>query len=84
MRRTYVNVYNLRITTYYLLPDMSEHAAHGQHTSEWITISTDEYESMQRTIEVLSDKDLMAQIDEGKRKDAPTRDFKELAKELGI
>ena len=63
---------------------MSEQAVHGPHKSEWITISTDEYESMQRTIEVLSDTDLMTQIGEGKRKNAPIRDFEELAGELDI
>jgi len=63
---------------------MSDQVVHGPHKSEWITISTDEYESMQRTIEVLSDPDLMAQIGEGKRKNSPTRDFEELAGELGI
>jgi hypothetical protein len=39
---------------------------------------------MQRTIEVLSDPDLTNQLGEGKRKNAPTRDFEELAGELGI
>jgi hypothetical protein len=38
---------------------------------------------MKRTIEVLSDKELMEQIKEGK-KGAKARDFEELAKELGI
>lgn len=63
---------------------MSEQAVHGPHQSKWITISIDEYESMQRTIEVLSDEDLMIQLGEGKRKNAPTRDFEDLAGELGI
>lgn len=63
---------------------MSEQAVHGPHKSEWITISTDEYESMQRTIEVLSDPDLMIQLDEGKKKNTPTRNFEDLAGELGL
>jgi hypothetical protein len=63
---------------------MTEKAVHGSHTSEWITISTDEYEAMQRTIEVLSDPDLMTQIGEGNKKGAPTRDFEDLAGELDI
>jgi PHD/YefM family antitoxin component YafN of YafNO toxin-antitoxin module len=63
---------------------MSEHVVHGSHVSKRITISTDEYESMQRTIEVLSDTDLMTQIEEGKRKKDSTRDFEALASELGI
>ncbi len=63
---------------------MTETVRHGRHQTEWITISIDEYESMQRTIEVLSDHDLMKQIEEGKRKDIKIRDFEELAKELEI
>lgn len=63
---------------------MSEPAVHGNHDAKWITISTDEYESMKRTIEVLSDKELMVQIREGKNKDTNSRDFETLAEELGI
>ena len=49
-----------------------------------MTISTDEYESMRRTIEIRSDRDLMEQIEEGKRDSAKVIDFEELASELGI
>jgi PHD/YefM family antitoxin component YafN of YafNO toxin-antitoxin module len=63
---------------------MTEAVKHGRHQIEWITISVDEYESMQRTIEVLSDRDLMNQIEEGKREDVKIRDFEEFAKERGI
>jgi len=42
------------------------------------------YESMNKTTRVLSDKERMAQIKKGKRKDVKSRDFEELAKELGI
>jgi PHD/YefM family antitoxin component YafN of YafNO toxin-antitoxin module len=63
---------------------MSEPAVHGTHDAKWITISIDEYESMKRTIEVLSDKELMGQIREGKSKDTTSRDFETLAEELGI
>ena len=52
--------------------------AHGTHETGWVTISTDEYESMIRTIEVLSDKDLMEQIEEGKKDDVKILDFEEL------
>ena len=54
------------------------------HQTEWITISLDEYESMLRTIETLSDEDLMEQISEGKRNGAKIRDFEAVARELGI
>jgi PHD/YefM family antitoxin component YafN of YafNO toxin-antitoxin module len=57
---------------------------HGKHETEWITISVDEYESMKRTIEVLTDKELMAQIKRGQHKTVKSRDFEEVAKELGI
>lgn len=58
----------------------------GRHATEWITISTDEYESMKRTIEVLSDRDLVRQIEESKKAKAAgkVRDFEEVAKKLGI
>lgn len=57
---------------------------HGKHKTEWITISVDEYESMKRTIEVLTDKDLMTQIKRGQQKNVKSRDFNEVVKELGI
>ncbi|MFQ5976205.1 MAG: hypothetical protein ACE5J5_07825 [Candidatus Hydrothermarchaeales archaeon] len=56
----------------------------GKHQSEWITISIDEYESMKRTIKILSDKDLMEQIEEGKKKNVKVHDFEDIAKELEI
>jgi PHD/YefM family antitoxin component YafN of YafNO toxin-antitoxin module len=57
---------------------------HTRHETEWVTISKDEYESMNKTIEILSDKDLMTQIKKGKQKNVKSRDFEEVAKELGI
>ena len=57
---------------------------YGTDKTGWITISTDEYESMVRTIDVLSDKDLMEQIEEGKRDNSKIMDFEELARELGV
>jgi len=56
----------------------------GKHQYGWITISTDEFESMKETIEVLSDIDIMKQLDEGKKDGTKVRDFEELAEELGI
>ncbi|MFV2040632.1 MAG: hypothetical protein ACC644_01440 [Candidatus Hydrothermarchaeales archaeon] len=52
--------------------------------TKWITISVDEYESMKRTIDVLSDKEVMSQIRAGKKNDAKTLDFEKLASELEI
>jgi hypothetical protein len=34
----------------------------GRHKANWVTISSDEYESMKSTIEVLSDPSLMKQL----------------------
>jgi len=45
---------------------MSEAKTFGGHRAEWITISTDEYESMKSTIEVLSNSELMEQIRDSK------------------
>ena len=39
---------------------------------------------MKRTIEVLNDKDLMAQIKRGQQKNVKSRDFNEVVKELSI
>ncbi|VVB87685.1 Uncharacterised protein [uncultured archaeon] len=63
---------------------MTNVAITGKHQAGWITISTDEYESMKETIEVLSDADIMKQLEEGKKKGTKVRDFEDLAKELGI
>jgi len=63
---------------------MNKDQVHGGHETEWITISKNENDSMNKTIEVLSDKDLMTQIRKGKQKDVKSRDFEEVAKELGI
>ena len=38
----------------------------GKHETTYVIISKDEYDSMKRTIEVLSDKDLMTQMKKSK------------------
>lgn len=38
----------------------------GKHKEPWVTISSDEYESMKSTLEVLSDPELMQQIEESR------------------
>lgn len=43
---------------------MSEVKTVGEHKASWITISSDEYESMKSTLEVLSDNELLQQIKE--------------------
>lgn len=54
----------------------------AEHKAKWVTISEDEYESMKRTIEVLSDKDIMTQLKESKN--AKSRPWKDVKKELGL
>jgi len=39
---------------------------------------------MKETIEVLSDVDIMKQLEEGKKEGIKVRNFEELAKDLGI
>ena len=41
---------------------MSQLIIEGKHEAAWVTISTDEYESMRATIEVLSDPEAMEQL----------------------
>jgi len=56
---------------------MNEIEAFGEHKARWITISSDEYESMKSTLEVLSDPELMEQIKES-RGDFKSGRFKKL------
>ena len=51
---------------------------HGEHKARWVTISSDEYESMKSTIEVLSDNELLKQIQES-REDYRLGRFKKLS-----
>lgn len=43
-----------------------------------------EIEERDSTMEILSDIDIMKQLEEGKKKDSKVRDFEDVAKELGI
>jgi len=52
---------------------------HREHRARWITISNDEYDSMKSTIEVLSDNELLKQIQES-RDDYRLGRFKKLSK----
>ena len=55
----------------------SEIEAIGEHKAQWVTISSDEYESMKSTLEVLSDSELIEQIKES-REDYKSGNFKKL------
>ena len=56
---------------------MGEIETFGGHKARWMTISTDEYESMKSTLEVLSDPELMEQIKES-REDFEAGRFKKV------
>lgn len=51
--------------------------AFGEHKAHWVTISSDEYESMKSTLEVLSDSELIEQIKES-REDFKAGKYKKL------
>ena len=55
----------------------SEIEAFPEHKAHWVTISSDEYESMKSTLEVLSDSELIDQIKES-REDYNSGKFKKL------
>ena len=46
---------------------MSQLQVHGEHKTQWITISLDEYESMKSTIEILSSPKAMEKIRRGEQ-----------------
>ncbi|MFZ3168337.1 MAG: hypothetical protein WA130_12030 [Candidatus Methanoperedens sp.] len=55
----------------------SEIESFTEHKAHWVTISSDEYESMKSTLEVLSDSELIDQIKES-REDYNSGKFKKL------
>ncbi len=60
--------------------------AEAARQPRWVTIPVEEYESMQRTIQVLSEKELMLQLRESKsaKRAGRVRPFEEVARELGV
>ena len=48
----------------------------------WVTISSDEYESMKSTLEIMSDPELLQQIEES-REDYKAGRYKELRELMG-
>ena len=57
-----------------------------KHSTKYVTITSDEYESMRSTIEVLSDPELMKQLQESKKaiKEGRVKKWDDLKKELDI
>lgn len=62
----------------------SEIEAFGEHKSHWVTISSDEYESMKSTLEILSDPELIEQIKESREdvRSGRYKNLRDLIKEL--
>lgn len=59
---------------------------HPEHTTRYVTITEDEYDSLLRTIEVLKDKELMTQLKKSKQdiKEGRVSDWDDFMKERGI
>jgi len=57
-----------------------------KHETMYVTITSDEYESMKSTIEVLSDKELMGQVKESKKAvaEGKVKKWDDLKKELEL
>jgi PHD/YefM family antitoxin component YafN of YafNO toxin-antitoxin module len=62
---------------------MTQLQVQGEHKAAWVTISTDEYDSMRATIEALSDPELMDQLRKSQQdiKAGRTRSLDDFAKE---
>lgn len=65
---------------------MSELKLHGEHRTQWVTISLDEYESMKATLEILSSPKAMEKIRRGEQERLAGKGQKleDVKKELGL
>jgi len=65
---------------------MSELILHGEHKTQWVTISLDEYESMKSTLEILSSPKAMEKIRKGEqeRLEGKGKKLEDVKKELGL
>ena len=65
---------------------MSELQVHGEHKAAWITISTDEYESLLATIETLCSPEAMAKIRQGEKErlEGKMKSLDEVKEALGL
>ena len=59
---------------------------HGEHKAAWVTISTDEYESLLATLETLSNPKAMEKIRQGEKErlEGKLKDLDQVKKELGL
>ncbi len=65
---------------------MSQLQVRGEHKTQWITISMDEYESMRSTLEILSSPKAMEKIRKGEKERLAGKGqkIKYVKKELGL
>jgi len=65
---------------------MSQLQVRGEHKTQWITISMDEYESMRSTLEILSSPKAMEKIRKGEKERLAGKGqkIKSVKKELGL
>ena len=65
---------------------MGQLQVHGEHKTQWITISLDEYESMQATLEILSSPVAMRKISKGEKESlaGKGKTIEQLKKELHV
>jgi len=58
----------------------------SKHTTRYVTISEDEYESMKMTIEFLKNRNLQKRLEESEKdyKEGRVKDLDEAMKELGV
>ena len=59
---------------------------HGEHKTQWVTISLDEYESMKSTIDTLSSPKAMKKIMQGEKElaEGKGKSLETVKKEFGI
>ena len=65
---------------------MSQLQVHGEHKAAWITISTDEYESLLATLEILSSPKAMEKIKQGEKErlEGKLKSLEQIKKGLGF
>ena len=59
---------------------------HPEHTTRYVTITEDEYDSLVRTVEVLKDPELVEQLKKSKKdiKEGRVSDWEDFMKERGV
>ena len=68
------------------MANMTELKIRGKHEAYWVTISSDEYESLLATIEILSSHKAMEKIRKGEKErlEGKMKSLDQIKKELGF